>query len=199
MRTCHWCPKHGHFSQSRSKLWLLLKTTKTKRQCQKQSYNFCLSVHSFSVQQVALGASLAASLTLGRVCLTCSHKMLDRSLNTPLQHKTRQHRCPSLPTDCHSWLEPPVPYCLMGKSLLPTALGAYCQDNAVIPRASGMHAAGRAQCSQYLPVSPVPQLPYGSQHLAARRAPPSMKLAVGTAGRETPAPSPLIGCRWAVI
>lgn len=81
-----------------------------------------------------------------------------------------------------------VPHCLMGKSLLPTSLGPYCRDNSVIPRASGMHAAGRAQCSQHLPVSPVPQLPYGSQHRAARRAPPSMKLAVGTAGSEAPPP-----------
>lgn len=149
-------------------------------------------MHLFSVQQVALGASLAASfLTLGHVCLTCSHKMLDRSLSTPLsvmQHKTRQHRCPPLPTDCHSWLEPLIPHCLMGKSLLPTALWPYCQDNAVIPRASGMHAADRARCSQYLPVSPVPQLPHDSPDLAARRAPPSMKLAVGTAGRDAPPP-----------
>lgn len=160
----------------------------------KASYNFCLPVNSFAIQQVALVPTLQPPfLSLGHAFLTRSHKMPDRSLSTHLpgmQHETPQHRCPPLPTECHPWLEPMAPHCLMGKSLLPTSLGAYCQDNAVIPRASGMHArmhaASHAQCSQCLPVPPVPQVPYGSQHLAARRAPPSMKLAVGTAGREAP-------------
>lgn len=162
----------------------------------KQSYNFCLSVHSFSVQQVALAASFAASLlTLGHVCLTCSQKMLDRSLSTPLpgmQHKTRQHRCPPLPMDCHPWLEPLVPQRLMGKSLLPTSLGANCQDKAAIPRPSGMHACSRP-CSvlSVLPVPPSIPSTSASPRLPAPRRPPrspSMKLAVGTAGRETPPP-----------
>lgn len=87
----------------------------------------------------------------------------------------------------------------MDKSLLPTSLGAYCRDNAAIPRASGMHAAGRAQCSQHLPVSPVPQLPYGSQHRAARRVPPLNEARRGNRGERGPAPSALIGCLRAAI
>lgn len=149
-------------------------------------------------------ANLAASLlALGHVFLTHSHQMPDRNLSTHLpemQHGTPRHHCPPLATERPPWPEPTAPHCLMGKSLLPTShgmLGACCQDNAALPRASSMHA-----CSQPCPVLPVPsvpQIPYGSQHLAARRAPHSMKLAVGTAGSEAPPLPPLIGCHRAAL
>lgn len=66
----------------------------------------------------------------------------------------------------------------------------------MIPRASGMHASKQAGRQAAMPSAPIvsqyPQylFPYGSRHRAARRAPPSMKLAVGTAGSEPP-PLPL--------
>lgn len=80
--------------------------------------------------------------------------------------------------------------------------GAYCQDNAVIPRASGMHASkqagSHAQCSHCLPVPPVPV----SLWFPASCRPPSSPLNEarrGNRGERAPAPPPLIGCHREVI
>lgn len=122
------------------------------------SYNFCLSERSFAIQQGALLLTLQPPSLHWGVFLTRSHKMPDRTLTTHLpgmQHETPQHHCPPLPMECHLWLEPMAPHCLMGKSSLPTSLGTYYQDNAVIPKASGtqpatLSAPSASQYPQYL-------------------------------------------------
>lgn len=169
----------------------------------KPSYNFGLSVRTFAIQQGALLLTLQPPSLYWGVFLTRSHKMPDRTLTTHLpgmQHETPQHHCPPLPMECHLWLEPMAPHCLMGKSSLPTSLGTYYQDNAAIPKASGTQPA--SQTRSVLPVPPSTPSTSPSLRLPAPRRPPSSPLNEarrGNRGERGPAPSPLIGCLRAVI